>query len=231
MEAALLSLGRHAARKLARDLGEKAAAALPRARGEWRGHLIAEAEGKGWRVRTDPADPCRLFVAETGLEYRWDGEFWSDGGSIPKAFQGAKHLRLRPDSFPRSYFLHDDVYANWRVFVREDGTKEWRRVPVTRLEADTLLYVGLVAECATALEARVIFRAVRMFGHHAWNAHRRDADKLKSSEVEKLKSNLSTSQPFNPSTGEAKPSTGEAHLSTSQPFNSSTVPRLRRKRK
>ena len=172
---ALLSLARHAAIKLAQDTGRRIAAVLPRARGEWRGALTARAEGRGWRVANGAADPCRLYVSEVGLEYAFGNDFWSDGGSIPRPVQGAKHLRLKPDSFPRAYFLHDFLYARATAHVREPGGK-WVQVPVTRLEADTLLYCGLVAEGATALEARLIFRAVRLFGEKAWKAHRKAAE-------------------------------------------------------
>jgi len=174
VEAALLSLGRHVAIKVAQDTGKRIATALPRARGEWRGALTCKAEGLGWRVENGEANPCRLFIPEAGLEYAFGNDFWSDGGSIPKPVQGAKHLRLKPDSFPRAYFLHDWLYEHAKANVREPDGK-WTQVAVTRLEADTLLYCGLVAEGATALEARVIFRAVRVFGEKAWkNCRKKD---------------------------------------------------------
>jgi hypothetical protein len=40
---------------------------------------------------------------------------------------------------------------------------------VDRRQADAQLYCGLGAEHATLADAQTIYRAVRMFGHRAWD--------------------------------------------------------------
>ncbi|MBQ7252299.1 MAG: DUF1353 domain-containing protein [Kiritimatiellae bacterium] len=168
--AALVPLGRAILRHTAKEAARRAATALPRSRGTWAGSYVAEKVRGGWRVANAPDTPCRLAVDGAGIDYAFGTElFFTDGGSIPKPVQGVKHLRLAPDSFPKTYFLHDWCYAHAAVLARKTGGDgPWLCLPVTRLEADTLLYCGLVAEGATALEARLVFRAVRMFGRRAW---------------------------------------------------------------
>lgn len=141
--------------------------------GEWRGAYIAKLTSGGvwWWVEQSAADPMRLFANDLGLEYSWGGRLLSDGGSIPKACQGIKELRLKPDSFLKSYFLHDACYSRAWTCVREPG-KKWHSVRIDRRQADALLYCGLCAEGATLAEAQTIYRAVRMFGHRAWAQHR-----------------------------------------------------------
>lgn len=170
MNAASAALAAKAAKLAARELLKLPA---PR-KGEWRGCYIAEpcSGGKEWLVEQPASDPMRLFVADLALEFAFGGRLRSDGGSIPKACQGIKALRLKPDSFLKSYFLHDACYGRGRVEVREPGGK-WHAVPLDRRQADALLYCGLGAEGATLAEAQTIYRAVRMFGHRAWNQNRK----------------------------------------------------------
>ena len=146
--------------------------AKPSRKDRWRGTYTATKNGKYWIVTNDPADPSRLYVKHVGLEYAFAGTIRSDGGSIPKALQGVKGMRLKPDSFPRTFFQHDANYDTGTVFVRIPGG-EWVEVPIDRQTADALLYIGLCAEDATLAEAHAIYRPVRMFGWRNWDACRK----------------------------------------------------------
>ena len=164
MHAATAALAAKAARSAA-----KALLSIPAPRkGRWSGAYAAKRTGKLWEVVQSQKDPMRLWVEVLDLEYAWAGCQTSDGGSIPHACQAIKGLRLKPDSFLKSYFLHDALYARGGAFVREPG-RLWHWVGLERREADALLYCGLCSEGATLAEAQTIYRAVRMFGRHAWN--------------------------------------------------------------
>ena len=142
--------------------------------GEWRGAYVASRRPDGlWGVVQSAADPMRLFVPGLALEFAWAGTLVSDAGSIPKTAQSIKALRLAPDSFLKSYFFHDACYERAQVFGREPGGY-WRALPLDRRKADALLYCGLGAERATLAEAQIIYRAVRMFGHRAWERCRKE---------------------------------------------------------
>lgn len=171
MNATAAALAAKAAKIAARELLKLPA---PR-KGGWRGCYIAErtGDGKRWWVEQSATDPMRLLVDDLALEFSWGGRLFSDGGSIPKAAQAIKDLRLKPDSFPKSYFLHDALYERGGAFVREPGGT-WHEVPVDRRQADALLYCGLGAEGATLAEAQTIYRAVRMFGNRAWAKCRKE---------------------------------------------------------
>ena len=88
--------------------------------------------------------------------------------------QEIKQLRLKPDAFPRSYILHDAIYATAAVKVRDPAkTVPWTVMPAKRADADVLLHVGLSCEGATRAEAAAIYRAVQLFAGAAWSKHRR----------------------------------------------------------
>lgn len=170
MNASTAALAAKAAKLAAKELLKLPA---PR-KGEWRGAYVAEKQADGlWHVVQSQTDPMRLFVTDLALEFAWAGTLLSDGGSIPKAFQHVKGLHLAPDAYLRSFFHHDALYERALVFVREPGGT-WHRVPVDRRQADAQLYCGLGAEHATLADAQTIYRAVRMFGHRAWEACRKE---------------------------------------------------------
>lgn len=166
------------AARLSAKAAKATAAALLRVRaprkGAWRGTYIAKEESPGqWRVVQSRSDPMRLFVEALRLEFSWAGTLDSDGGSIPRILQKSPHLRLRPDAFLKSYFLHDAAYRAAALFVRApEAGNRWREISLDRREADALLYCGLCAEGATLAEAQAIYRACRLFAWRAWNAHR-----------------------------------------------------------
>lgn len=154
-------------------IGKAALSIRPHVHGEWMGDLRFERDGEIWHVQQPAEYPCRLWIPQVGFEYAWKGGFDSDGGSIPAIFQTIKQLRLRPDAFLRSYFLHDYCYAAAVCWCRRPDARAWSRLALTRAIADCLLYVGLTAEGATLAEARAIYRAVRIGGSVAWRKHRR----------------------------------------------------------
>lgn len=143
--------------------------------GEWRGAYVAERQPDGlWHVVQSATDPMRLYMTDLDLEFAWAGRLVSDGGSIPKWAQGIKGLHLSPDAYLRAFFHHDALYERAKVWVREPGGR-WHEIPVDRRQADAQLYCGLGAEKATLADAQVIYRAVRMFGHRAWEKCRKEA--------------------------------------------------------
>lgn len=152
--------------------------------GEWRGKhkltKIGEAEGKLgnvsiYRCEIDAQDPLRLFHRKSRLEFSFvQPVFHTDLGSIPILAQEIKQLRLKPDAFPRTYLLHDAIYAKASVKVRDPAkTAPWVVMPAKRTDADVLLHVGLSCEGATRAEAAAIYRAVQAFGGIAWDKHRK----------------------------------------------------------
>lgn len=172
MDPALAAL----AAKLGDKLLDEALSIRPHVHGEWLGVLEYDKDEprKLYHVRQPADNPLRLYIPDLGFEYAYRGGYDSDGGSIPSFFQDIPRLRLKPDSFLRSYFLHDFCYAHAACWCRLPGACAWSRMPVTRAIADCLLYVGLTAEDATLAEARAIFRAVRLGGSIAWRQHRRE---------------------------------------------------------
>lgn len=169
MNAAAAALAAKAAKIAARELLKLPAPP----HGEWRGSYVAERKGDLWLVVQSQADPMRLYVKSLGLEFAWAGRILSDGGSIPKAAQSIRALRLKPDSFPKSYFHHDALYKRRKVWVREPGG-DWHEIEIDRRGADAQLYCGLGAEKATLAEEQTIYRAVRMFGWRAWEEDRKE---------------------------------------------------------
>ncbi len=171
MDPALAAL----AGKVLAGLLDEAAKIRPHVHGEWHGALEYVQDGELYHVRQRADDPLRLWVPELGFEYAYRGGFDSDGGSVPKVLQDIPRLRLKPDSFLKSYFLHDYLYAEAGCWCRAPEARVWSWMPVTRSMADCLLYIALTAEDATLAESRAIFRAVRFGGAIAWHKHRREA--------------------------------------------------------
>lgn len=151
--------------------------------GEWRGKYslkqIGVAERKFdtvaiYRCEIDPQDPLRLFHRKSRLEFSFvQTVFHSDLGSIPILAQEIKQLRLKPDAFPRSYLIHDEIYSKAAVRVRDPAKiAPWTIMPAKRADADVLLHIGLSCEGATRAETAAIYRAVQLGGFVAWNKHR-----------------------------------------------------------
>ena len=96
------------------------------------------------------------YITDSGLVHTIPEGFRSDGASIPGIFRGIIGGRL-DGKYRRAALLHDFGYfhnvqnkAYWDKIFREamiaDGVKFWRR--------------------------NLMYRAVKWFGHGAWNTHR-----------------------------------------------------------
>lgn len=140
---------------------------------DWRleGAFPLEARGKLWHLALDPADPLRLRHVPTGRclcpPFR---EFDTDLASIPallqKATRASRTLHLQADSFPRSAAFHDALYdAHWCWAVEEGRAL---RAPVTRAQADAILYLCLASEGATVADGMTYHAAVRAVGERHW---------------------------------------------------------------
>lgn len=140
---------------------------------DWRleGAFPLQARGKLWHLALDPADPLRLRHVPTGRclcpPFR---EFDTDLASIPallqKATRASRTLHLQADSFPRSAAFHDALYeAHW-CWVVADGLA--LRSPVTRAQADAILYLSLASEGATVADGMTYHAAVRAAGARHW---------------------------------------------------------------
>ena len=184
--AALAALGKYVA-----GLGKKWANADARDLGEWRGSAsfkkVGDASNKflgipvGRTVFHDvclpPDDPLRLYSYVTKHEYR--GKLIlkaSDLGSIHPIFRhiGGDTLDLDPQAFPKSYHLHDSVFDDGGVWVRdpEQAKSDWVFVETERVFADILLLWGLSAEGANNATMQAVYRAVRVGAGAAWKNHR-----------------------------------------------------------
>ena len=171
------------AAKILKDAAVRYAKGDEQDEGEWRGNYalrqIGVAEGKLgnvsiYRCEIDVSDPLRLFHRKSRLEFApIQAFFHTDLGSIPILAQEIKQLRLKPNAFPRTYLIHDAIYASAAVKVRDPAkTAPWGVMPAKRQDADVLLHVGLSCEGATRAEAAAIYRAVQLGGFVAWNKHR-----------------------------------------------------------
>lgn len=187
IEAAVLgALGKYAA-----DLGRKWAKADAKDLGEWRGSAsftkVGEEKARFFGlpvgrtvfhdVSLPPADPLRLYSFITKHEYRGMLNLKaSDLGSIPPILRpiGGELLDLDPVAFKKSYHLHDSVYEEGGVWVRDPAIPEsdWVFVPCERVFADILLLWGLSAEGANNATLQAVYRAVRAGAGIPWKNHR-----------------------------------------------------------
>ena len=183
---ALAALGKYAA-----GLGKKWAHADAKDLGEWRGSAsftkIGEEKAKFFGIpvgRTvfhdvdlPPADPLRLYSFVTKHEYRGMLNLKaSDLGSIHPLLRpiGGELLDLDPVSFKKTYHLHDSVYDEGGVWVRDPANpkSDWVFVECERVFGDILLLWGLSAEGANNATLQAVYRAVRAGAGMAWENHR-----------------------------------------------------------
>ena len=136
-----------------------------------------------YRIQLKPENPLRFVHSESGIEFRPEMDFACDLGSIPWFLQHVRKvseivMRLQPDQFPQSYILHDSACLKASISVRKGESGPWVRIPLKRVEADCLLFLGLTAEEsrgheATRAECQAIYRAVRSpAGAYAWRKRR-----------------------------------------------------------
>lgn len=163
-----------ARRELARKAGERLCSRT------WRleGGAALDSAGKGlWTARIYPADALRLRHVPSGRcicpAFR---EMETDLASVPEiAKRVARHfpaLHLEADSYARSAIFHDALYeAGWCWVV--EGRKA-SRAPVTRAQADAILYLCLCCEGATAADGFAYHAGVRAGGASHWRKARRE---------------------------------------------------------
>ena len=156
----------------ARKLAEHAFEDQPNV-GEWAGKFRTEKldppQGNNpLRYIADLDDPLR-FCHQSGYEFRPGDDFPFDAGSIPWIFQGfpRKYIRLSPMDFIEAYAVHDFSCRFGWLGVRM-GAGTWRKMAVSKKQADVILYWCLSAKSPTTgleptrIEAQAVYRAVRM---------------------------------------------------------------------
>ena len=123
---------------------------------------------------TSVSNPFRLTNIKEGFHIIVPKfQYNSDLGNIPhcisKLFESEKmenYARLQPNSFPKSYAFHDGMYSFHQVLFVNNG--KMRKMSISRVQADVILFLGLAAEGARLLESQLIYRSVRMFGSPHW---------------------------------------------------------------
>lgn len=183
---ALAALGKYVA-----GLGKKWAHADAKDLGEWRGSASFTKVGEEtvkflglpagrtsyFDISLPPADPLRLYSYVTKHEYRGALALKaSDLGSIHPLLRpiGGELLDLDPVAFKKSYHLHDSVYGEGGVWVRDPAIpgSDWVFVGCERVFGDILLMWGLTAEGANNATLQAVYRAVRAGAWIPWNNYR-----------------------------------------------------------
>ena len=127
-----------------------------------------------WEFTNDADDPLTIHC-RGGWLLRPDRHFLTDGGSIPRI------LRWVYDAwcFVRAFLFHDSGYESRGVWVAHELAREqWAFRHMTRQALDLLLRRLVPLDGGSLWDARIIYRAVRMFGWLAWARRARDsADK------------------------------------------------------
>ena len=187
IEAAVIgALGKYAA-----DLGKKWAKADAKDLGEWLGSASFTKIGEEavkflglpagrtsyFDISLPPADPLRLYSHITKHEYRGALTLKaSDLGSIHPLLRpiGGELLDLDPVAFKKTYHLHDSVYDEGGVWVRDPAIpkSDWVFVECERVFGDILLLWGLSAEGANNATMRTVYAGVREFAGIPWKNHR-----------------------------------------------------------
>lgn len=138
---------------------------------------IPYAETGFYDVELSESDPLRLYSNTTKHEYRTRMVLrHSDLGSIPPAFRkvGGEYLNFDPAAFKKTYGLHDGVYLDGGVWVRDPANpkSDWVFVECERVFSDILLLWGLSAEGANNVTLQAVYRSVRIGADKAWENHR-----------------------------------------------------------
>lgn len=147
---------------------------------EWRlaGRYEAEPKGGGlYLARIDPADPLRLEHLPTGqklvVPFR---EMETDFASVPRILQslagGSSVLHLQPTSYKDAALFHDELYAAAWAWAVKGGRAV--KVPISKRQADAVLFVGMECSGATVADGLSYHGAVALFGGDAWRTCRRE---------------------------------------------------------
>jgi len=190
-EAAALSMIARQAKKYT----EKWAKADAKDLGEWRGsaaylktstrreRLLGLPVGSTdyYDVTLSLQDPQRFYSYVTKHEYRTAPILTCDLGSIHPVLRpfGGALLDLDPSDYKKSYHMHDGVYDEGGVWVRDPANpkSEWVFVPCERVFGDILLMWGMTAEGANNATLQAVYRTVRAAASTPWKKHReRDID-------------------------------------------------------
>lgn len=140
----------------------------------WRvaGRYDTEPRGDGWFLaRIDQTDPLRLEHLPTGQKLVVPfAESLTDFASVPKLLQrlsrGQDVLHLQATSYPDAALFHDMLYeAAWCYAVKSGRAV---RVPVTKAQADAVLYIAMECAGATFADGLAYHGAVSLFGGEAW---------------------------------------------------------------
>ena len=93
----------------------------------------------------------------------------SDAGSIPLWVQRLRIpcVSLKRDTFPKTYFTHDDAYVTGGLWVWSGDAWKFEKFP--RELVDRVLRDGLTAEGANAGEQVIIYGGVRLGGWYGWD--------------------------------------------------------------
>jgi hypothetical protein len=167
-----------------------------RKRGEWRGEWAQETPVEpeaAAQAGYPTARACRLVVNsmvnprhwhhESGADYMPDTPLVTDGGSTPAIAREhcSKWADLEPfGRFTDAFYFHDAAYRDAGCWVRLSPTNPWEWMPLSRAQADTLLFQQMPSTGGRNGEANAVFRALRVFGGRAWAAHRRRETETKT---------------------------------------------------
>ncbi len=111
-------------------------------------------DGRTWRVAEEFV--YHIGAEGSGMAIHVPKGFETDFASVPRVF-----WRVLPPTgdYGKAAVIHDKLYKDG------SGNREW--CDGVFLEAMTVLGVSLI-------KRQIIYRAVRLFGWIAWNAHRRN---------------------------------------------------------
>jgi len=108
----------------------------------------------------DFTDPLTLVDTVNGSRIQPDRHAVTDMGSIPTWLQPI----IGKDRFLITWLLHDSGYQHGGLYISAGAGKPYEFCPMTRLELDQVMLVGLEAEGCRWITRRLIYRGVRLFG-------------------------------------------------------------------
>lgn len=124
----------------------------------------------------EAAENPRFYEHDSGNCYKPELNLISDGRSgpgiisrIPKEYADLEPFGTRL----KAWLPHDSTYKNRGIWWKPNrDAEEWLWLPLTRKQADMLLFQHLCSAGAKKAEVRAVYAAVRAFGGKAWKRHR-----------------------------------------------------------
>jgi hypothetical protein len=106
-------------------------------------------------------------------EWRGSAAFTKVSDQVVRLFGLKEMLDLDPAAFKKTYHLHDSVYDEGGVWVRDPAIpkSDWVFVECERVFGDILMLWGLSAEGANNATLQAVYRAVRVAAGKAWENH------------------------------------------------------------